>query len=569
MINTLKVGRKLGQWSVGGILGYLAISVGCTPVPSECTEDCGEAGAPGESSGGTASGGERPAADGGKSAGGGASAGGEANIGGEAGVEGGVGGSNMGGDPVVLVPSLEVGLDVPALLRLDQGGSVAFAVAVVRGGGFDGAVRLSLAGLPEGTNAGSALLVKGEDTSDITLIAASDGEMGGPFEVELVATSLDGELVARQTFSLLVAGSPGEVDTSFGDGGLLLAGMKELVDLEKSPSGTVFVAGNSPATLRRLGSDGSWADSSEFSQPNALSSRFSALAVDDTKVWLGIGTGASGDSFGVARLTHAGTKDASFGGDGTVVTPEVLALALRPGGDAWVVIPAEGGYYPKQIHAVGATGVMGEMLGYSTTHISLRVDGQDRLWVASTCDCSKGSGSWLRRVLSDGTEDSTFGPSYGGWYQVLTPFGASRTLGFTSSTINALDENGKLLPEFADQGALVFPSGDTAPSPKVIDVFAQSAGPIVVLETPDGRTQSELPAGVFVFDELGAAVQTFSGDGVTELNTGAPFLHSSTERLFPRKVIIDEEFKRAIVAVEVVPAGETEAVETALVRIWL
>jgi hypothetical protein len=571
-----------------GLAAYLAMSAGCTPTPEECTSDCKtDAGAPNDDgSGGKPASGGRASSDGGRTGGSDGSGGATPSSGGALGGEGGeaTGGLNMGGDPVLPVPTLDIEIDANDPLRIEQGRSAAFSVAIERGGGFDASVQLTLAGLPEGTIGSSQLVLKGASVATVTLIAATDGEMGGPFAVELTATSLDGELVASKTFSLFVAGKPGVVDTSFGELGILRAGLDELVDLKVTADGSVFVAGNEPATLLRVGSHGSWADPDEFALPDELTSRYTALGADDSSVWVGLGDGSQGDPYGIVRMSHEGSLDESFGDGGRVESDEILALAPRPSGKAWCVTPAteviseESSRLRQGLFEISERGALGVTPFRYADGFSLFVDADDRAWVVETCVCDRGSGGSLRRLLSSGVLDETFAVGVGsdtksvsvGMWALPRPLPSNRVLTITGNVLRQFAEDGSPLAAFGDAGTLQFLYDETtAPYPAVLDGAALADGSLIILQTPDRTAETEIPASVLWLDTAGDLSTRFSSDGKLELNVDAPLLHSSSERLFPRKVVVDEALGRAIVAVDIIPVGDTVPSDVGLVRIWL
>lgn len=101
-----------------------------------------------------------------------------------------------------------------------QGGSVQLRVTVERLNGYNGAVQLSLAGLPAGVTAASALVAPGATTAELTLSAEPAAPHSLPTGARLSASGAFGErmVVVNEALTVTVRGLPGAVDTSFGGG---------------------------------------------------------------------------------------------------------------------------------------------------------------------------------------------------------------------------------------------------------------------------------------------------------------------------------------------------------------
>ena len=105
---------------------------------------------------------------------------------------------------------------VPDRLLLRQGESASLEVTVEREAGFDEAIAVQLSGLPAGVAAGAVEIGSGASSSAIEVTAAGDATQGA---IEAEVTGSAGELSRTAALRLLVAGPPGSLDLSFGEGG--------------------------------------------------------------------------------------------------------------------------------------------------------------------------------------------------------------------------------------------------------------------------------------------------------------------------------------------------------------
>ncbi|MEM7138041.1 MAG: hypothetical protein AAF500_15780 [Myxococcota bacterium] len=141
--------------------------------------------------------------------------------GGDAGT-GGPGAGGAGGSGGSLAPSVEVSI-ADDRIRVLQDGSEDVLVEIVRQNGFEGDVNVSVSGLPAGVTVGSLQIPGGSDTGSLSVTASSSANDGGPFLVDLAATSVnDSAISSTVEVPLFVARDSGELDTSFSFDGMVL-----------------------------------------------------------------------------------------------------------------------------------------------------------------------------------------------------------------------------------------------------------------------------------------------------------------------------------------------------------
>src|SRR5690606_23083795 len=121
-----------------------------------------------------------------------------------------------GGGP----PGVELAADEGAI-RLPVGGSAVVAVTAERTGGFEGDLVLEVSGLPGGVTAEPVSLPAGASEASLTLEATDAAEQGGPLALSIQVRSPEDDSVAAELErALYVAGPPGSLDASFGEGGI-------------------------------------------------------------------------------------------------------------------------------------------------------------------------------------------------------------------------------------------------------------------------------------------------------------------------------------------------------------
>ena len=235
-----------------------------------------------------------------------------------------------------------------------QGGDIAVAATVTRNPGFDGAVDLTLAGLPAGASAEAVHVAADASTATITIHAAGSAPHSLPTSVSVVGTS--GAITAHQDATVTVRGGPGSIDTSFATAGLARTPVGPTDDHAEAmvvqPDGKVVVAGwgNGPLgyafELVRLDRDGALdatfgdggkvvvAVGNGYDEVHAL-----ALQADGKLLVAGsVDETPKGKSFAMARFNADGSLDTTFGTAGHVITSfgsqsdEAFAIAVQPDG---------------------------------------------------------------------------------------------------------------------------------------------------------------------------------------------------------------------------------------------
>lgn len=179
----------------------------------------------------------------------------------------------------------------PPLVRLSQGTTSKLRVTITRGGANVSAIAVEVLGLPTGVSAAPLSIPRAGPFGDVAITASGDAPVA---DVTItVAATADGHRHEVKT-KLLVAGPPGTLDTTFGDGGVTVLGSGSATDDVTS---------------------------------------ISALLIDpDDRILVAGGTTSTNDgvaAFVAARFTPAGAADPSFHGTGVVtkVSPGQLAVA--------------------------------------------------------------------------------------------------------------------------------------------------------------------------------------------------------------------------------------------------
>lgn len=239
-----------------------------------------------------------------------------------------------------------------------QGHRVAIDLTLNRRQGFDGAVRVSLRGLPAGVRASALTLPAGATQARVVLRAAADAPHSLPTRVSVRAVDADRRL-ATASIVVTVRGPAGSVDTSFGGGPVVTRvgdGEDYAQALAVQADGKVILAGSTvrptsgtDAALVRYRRDGGLDPT--FGTRGRLvaalatgggSDRATAVAVqpDGRIVVAGdADMGASREDFALARFLPDGRPDRSFGRRGKVTTgfagdssDRVQALVIQPDG---------------------------------------------------------------------------------------------------------------------------------------------------------------------------------------------------------------------------------------------
>lgn len=242
-----------------------------------------------------------------------------------------------------------------------QGGSATLTVQLQRKAGFDGAVELTLAGLPAGVSALPASIAAGATSATVTLQAGASAPHSLPTAVTLQGSA--GTQRASHGLTVTVRGLPGVVDTSFAAGGKSVqpvdGGEDYAYAAAVQPDGRLLVAGSSAGaggtkiSLLRYERDGaldtSFGSGGKVTAPAGGLGNDQALAAavqrDGRILVAGRTEGATGHDFVLMRFTAAGAPDASFGSGGKVVidfaggTDVARALLVLP--DDRIVVAGE------------------------------------------------------------------------------------------------------------------------------------------------------------------------------------------------------------------------------------
>jgi uncharacterized delta-60 repeat protein len=237
-----------------------------------------------------------------------------------------------------------------------QGHSTAVTATVTRHNGFNGAVLVTLNGLPAGVTAAPVLIAQGATSATLTLVAAADAAHSLPTAGR--ADGSAGNEADSEPLTVTVGGAPGVVDTSF-NGGAQLVSVAEGEDyataIAVQPDGKVITVGHTTTTaggtdiaIVRHGRDGTL--DTTFGNGGRVVTAIAAGRGGDTayavavqadgKVVVAGSTTANGSDqdFALVRYLPNGALDTSFGNGGKVVTSlgssadRIHAIALQADG---------------------------------------------------------------------------------------------------------------------------------------------------------------------------------------------------------------------------------------------
>lgn len=236
-------------------------------------------------------------------------------------------------------------LTAPAEVLTYRDASAAFVVEL--GGAAWDEVDFELVDVPEGVS----LSVAPDASEGLVVSAAPDSEVGD-YEVTLRASM--GDRVAEKSLVLTVAGAPGTLDTTFGNGGALALTVHWPAKLLRDPEGrllALFELGTlvQVARIRWDGTlDPTFDDDGVANvsfDPNALfqyAHSFATLPEGDLVVLGGVGADSNNLTRCLVRLDPAGQRT-GLDGDGRVCLPGVTGRIVRPfGEDAFLVSGSAG-----------------------------------------------------------------------------------------------------------------------------------------------------------------------------------------------------------------------------------
>lgn len=437
----------------------------------------------------------------------------------------------------------------PARLFLRQGESASLEIMVEREAGFDEAIAVELAGLPSGVTGGTVEIGSRASSAAIELTAAGDATQGA---IEVEVTGAAGALSRSAALRLLVAGPPGSLDLSFGEGGRVTYQRDGAASTGRGvliqPDGAIVVTGttgnpNTRALTVRFLPDGSVDQS--FGEGGAVISDVGgrgaaeSIASSGQRILVGgfAGTTDGNDDIALFGYTAAGEPDGGFGVDGVVVinTPFPFGAArdVVVAGDGSLLAIGEMSDFQTsslevvRFSAAGAQDADFRIARAETDPASAFLDREGRLVIAGN-DVIAGQANFLvARYLSDGTPDASFNGD--GFASVsvgaddfasaaleqddgkLLVVGLVLSSGVAAPALVRLLASGGLDETFADFGTAFPPVG----------IHPFSAGfdgqgrPIVV-----GVETARAPArpAVARFSPDGAADETFGADGLATLD---------------------------------------------------
>lgn len=354
-----------------------------------------------------------------------------------------------------------------------QGETAQVAVTIERGDGFDGAVQLSVGGLPAGVSASPVVIAAGATTATLTL----DAPAGTAHSLPTAATVRGSAAGANvdEALTVTVGGAPGVLDTSFAGG----AQTAEIGDAESYAYGMAV-------------------------QPDGK-----VITVGYTS------TNAGGNDFAVMRHDRDGSLDSSFGTGGKVTTAiaadrgadQARAVAVQPDGKIVVAGYTSGAttFTDFAIVRYNADGTLDESFGTggkavhdffsevdSIHAIVLQDDGRIIVAGHSYTGPTDGIDFALARYTADGVLDASFGTG-GTVVTPITPNG-SRDSAYAVTLVGSGDaqrivavggEGDFIAASYRMDGTLDsgFGQGGT-----VNGVFRSAIGAaLAVLPTPDGK----------------------------------------------------------------------------------
>lgn len=142
------------------------------------------------------------------------------------------------------------------------GDSITLHVSVARNPSYTDKLSLAVTGLPSGVTAAPTSVAAGGTSGDIVLVAATTAHAGVFHGASVVARTPNG-ITAERAVDLELAGAPGTLDESFGDGGVIslpLLGRSAVLGMgdEIVVLGTLTDAGQVPPAVVRYSADGTF-----------------------------------------------------------------------------------------------------------------------------------------------------------------------------------------------------------------------------------------------------------------------------------------------------------------------
>ena len=473
--------------------------------------------------------------------------------------------------------------------------SIHVGANVTREGSQDGAVELTMTGLPTGTSFVPQTVAPGATSVSIQVKVTSTVIVGGPYAVTLVATSVADTAVSyKLPLTLYIAQSAGSLDSSFGTGGIATVkaipqGTEATMpqdsarDLLIDEQGRTLVSGTSSGAagdrgwIVRLAPNG--APDMTFGKEGRLtefgpSSSVDFLARAGDRLYASASSAPGiGPAFWYVRgmLDSGGTDGAFNAGQDVTVTAPITAILPFKGG----LLVARGA--PSLINSAGKidTGFSAPIDLTSVRRFASDV-ATDKVLVAET---NSSGGFRLARLTSTGEYDSTWGqnnevsitcPIDQGTPNSLTFLGYQRSLdtyvafatctsgGFTSSgdaSLYSVAPTGDAVIGFGTRGKLLLANPGQA-----IGAAIQSDGKVLALYSvtgEDARGNEIFTPFLKRFTPTTAIDSSFAQAGTLDLST-------TLQGLTPRAIAYDSKAQRLVVV-----ANDPVTGAIRLLRVWL
>ncbi|MBW2524807.1 MAG: hypothetical protein JRI23_11555 [Deltaproteobacteria bacterium] len=225
---------------------------------------------------------------------------------------------------------------LPTSVNVPYDGTNYVEVEVLRSGGFDGAVEVTVQGAPPGLTT-SPLTVAGDSSSGLLEVGASGTlVLGTTFDLELLATS--GDLSHTDSVPAVVTGTPGTFDESFGTAGLAswqvgtdgggVDAIREVAQQKILVAGNEFNGMAINLSGARLLSDGTMDTS--FDTDGIIEAHFCGC----TKTGVGVG---------VLRAVNGNVYFVGWASEGSGYSDDVALLRLKDDGTPDDDVPHDGG----------------------------------------------------------------------------------------------------------------------------------------------------------------------------------------------------------------------------------
>ncbi len=290
-------------------------------------------------------------------------AGGDPNTGG-----GGAGSVDpVGGHGGAEVPGPSFTITALPVARVRRGSTTAVPLSVTRSGGFEGAIEITVEGLPTAVTAPSALVGASATDGSLFFTTIVSAGVGGPTPIQVIGTAVeDSAITAELDLELYVADTPGTLDYSFDEDGILTHKITNKYvdwphDVAIDEKGRIWVAGAGKSPAPSLGwvtrfqedgqLDGTFGDGGYVLGFDAPESTADALVLVGSGALVGVTRwdGLDPTSF-LRMLDEYGEVDQTFGTTGDVIVPNDEIQDLLKWGDAYLVLSD---YTPSGVDAGG------------------------------------------------------------------------------------------------------------------------------------------------------------------------------------------------------------------------